>query len=160
MKKKSSRPIGSPPINRKLPRRNWKTLWSRMPPWGKITTVTAVVVGLTGAIQGIKAAWPLMRLILPALILYVDGSVDDARGEWRTAQSSDRGVLRDVQIDMNNRSRRDEIQKKYNFAIERTKTSDPTTLQIIDRSLRDVEENISELDNQLNTLKQLKAHGK
>src|SRR5258708_7314788 len=85
------------PRNTKLQR--LRKRWRLLPPWGKVTAVTGIVIGLTGSLGGIKATWPTLRLVLPALVFYVDSTMEDARGEFKNTQTTTLSVLRDLQIE-------------------------------------------------------------
>lgn len=117
-------------------------------PWRTITTAVAVLGGLPAAYAGAVFLEP----VAPAHRAYV-------RDQVHEAQNATLPVLRDLQVDIANRAKRDEVDKKTKWTIERAKTKDPATLDMIDRQLRDSEATINALDEQLTTVKQLRAKG-
>lgn len=130
-----------------------------MPPWVKITTLTGIIIGATGAAGSIKASWSVMRYGVPANLVYVDGSVEEVEGRIRIAQQSNASILRDLQIETAEGKKESAVQNKAKWQVERSKTKDPATLNLIDQQLNDLDRTISRLDNQIRVIEQLKSRG-
>ena len=137
----------------------WNTRWRRMPPWGKVGVVTGVVVGLSGSVTGVRAAWPVVKMWMPAPIVYVDGSIEEAEGRIRMAQQTNTSILRDLQLETAEGKKESAAQNKAKWQVERSKIQDPATLGLIDQQLNELDKTISRINSQIRVIEKLKANG-
>ena len=131
-----------------------------MPPWGKLGIVTGIVAGVSGSVTGGRAAWPIVKMGLPAPIVYVDSSLEEVEGRIRMAQQTSTSILRDLQVETAEGKKESAVQNKAKWQVERSKIQDPATLGLIDQQLNDLDKTISRLDNQIRVIEKLKASGK
>lgn len=75
------------------------------------------------------------------------------------AQAGDRSILRDVQIDLANRSKRDETNNLAKWTVERDKAKDQLTIDLIDKQIQESKDSLDALTKQLNVLQNLRAKG-
>ena len=137
----------------------WKTKWRRLPPWGKVTAATAVIIGLTGSATGMRAAMPLLKPVAPALIYYVDDSVGEVERKLTVAQQSTNSILRDLQIEANEGKKSSVNNSLANWKLEKLKTNDPVTRGLIDQQIQQQENELEKLNSQLKTLNKLRQQG-
>lgn len=135
----------------------WRQKWRRMPPWARLFVITGIIVGITGSVTGARSAWPILRLGLPATIYYVDDSLDEHEKKVNTAQQTTNSILRDLQIESTEGKRSNASNALANWKLERTKTQDPVSFGLIDQQIREKEDEINRLNNQLKTLNRLKG---
>lgn len=131
--------------------------WHELPPWGKVTALTGIVIGLTGSVGGIKATWPILRLGLPAIIFYVDSTLEDARGEFKNTQTTTLSVLRDLQIETAEGKRDNAATAIDKFQLDLNKAKDDSERLSINKSIRDQQNTKDKLDAQIKTLNKLRA---
>lgn len=143
------------PRNTKLQR--LRKTWRLLPPWGKVTAVTGIVIGLTGSVGGIRATWPVLRLALPALVFYVDTTLEDARGEFKNTQNTTLSVLRDMQIEQAEGKRDAAKEAKAKWSVELGKTKDSVSRDMIERHINDLDATAGKLDGQIKTLNRLRS---
>lgn len=131
--------------------------WRLLPPWGKVTAVTGIVIGLTGSVGGIKATWPVLRLALPALVFYIDSTLEDARGEFKNTQNTTLSVLRDLQIETAEGKRDVAATSIDRFQLDLNKAKDDSEKLNINKTIRDLQNTKDKLDAQIKTLNKLRA---
>jgi len=131
--------------------------WRLLPPWGKVTAMTGIVIGLTGSVGGLKATWPVLRLALPALVFYVDTTLEDARGEFKNTQTTTLSVLRDLQIETAEGKRDATATALDKFQIDLNKAKDDSEKLSINKTIRDLQYTKEKLDAQIRTLNKLRS---
>lgn len=136
--------------------------------WSKIKAnpikSAMLVLGLLGAYPGGVAGAKLIRDQTEpqwyASHDWVREQVDTKLAPIVLAQNDDRKILRDIQIDTANRSKRDEANNLAKWTVERDKAKDRLTIDLIDKQLQASKDAIQALDQQIRTIETLKAQGR
>lgn len=139
-----------------------ETMWATLRR-NPIKTVTAILGLLAAYPTGMAGARLIGEQAEPGWFAnrgWVRDIIDEKIKPLTLAQSDDRKILRDIQIDGNNRSKRDEVNNLAKWTVERDKAKDPLTLELIDKQIKASRESIDALDQQLRTLEHLKSQGR
>jgi len=137
-------------------------LWAavRRNPIKSVTAALGILAAYPSGMAGARLIGAQAEPSWYASRAWVRDHVDDKLKPVVMAQGGDRSILRDLQIDTANRSKRDEANNLAKWNLEKEKAKDPLTLDLIDKQLDASKQSIQALDEQIKTLRELKAQGK
>lgn len=121
--------------------------------------IAGVVTALTGAVIGIAKSWEYIEPGIPALRYYVRDQINGSTNSFKIAQQSQTSIFRDLQIENNEGKKAAAANALANWKLEKLKTNDSVTQNLIENQIREKEAEIEKLNSQLRTLDNLKAKG-
>jgi len=124
-----------------------------------IVWTAGIVATIAGSVTGVSAAWPILEPMLLAHRGYVRVVADDVKHEWKVAQQTQTSILRDLQIEATEGKKSSANNALANWKLEKLKTKDPVTTNLIEQQIGQKEAEIERLNDQLRTLNKLKSQG-
>lgn len=132
--------------------------WNKQPPHiKKLLLWCSALTIITGAIVSTDKAAPIVEPYWFAHRLYVRNSVESVRSEFKATENGNTIILRDVQIEQAE-GKRDAVKNDLaKWAVELTKTQDPTTRQLIEKTISEQTATYERLQEQLRSLLKMRA---
>ena len=121
--------------------------------WKGFAAVVASVVAVFAGVGTISSNWDSVESGIPAHRGYV-------REHVRVAQAPQQMIYRDIQLEINDGKRTNAASDLAKWKLEKLKTKDPVTLELIDKQIGEKEREIDGLVDQRKTLNKLKSEGK